>query len=171
MTNTELFANKIITGERNYEAALNLIIAAAQHELLIFDQDFTKGEFASGKKFLLLQEFLNKNSNNKLTIILQNTQFFINNCPRLLALLSTYGHRMTVYETNETPKIAKECFVIADKTHYCKRFHINQARFKYALSKEDLSKEDLEAIANLLMRYDALLAETTIALSNTKLGL
>ena len=171
MTNAELTANKIITGERNYEAALALVIAAAQHELLIFDQDFTKGDFASNERFVLLQEFLSKNSNNKLTIILQNTQFFINNCPRILALLSTYSHRMTVYETNETAKIAKECFVIADRSHYCQRFHIDQARFKYGLNKEDLRAEDLETTAGLLMRYDALLAETTSALSNTKLGL
>ena len=37
-TNT-LQANTVQTGERNYAATLDLVIAAAQHELQIFDQD------------------------------------------------------------------------------------------------------------------------------------
>lgn len=163
---TELIDSKIIMGERNYEAAINLVVTAAQHELVIFDQDFTKGGFASREKFELLQRFLSKKMTNKLTIILQNTHFFSNNCPRLQSLLSTYGHMMTVFETNDTAKIAKECFVVADKKHYCHRFHIDQARFKYALDAQNN-----ESVAGLLMRYDAIFTETTAVFSATKLGL
>ncbi|PPD18032.1 MAG: hypothetical protein CTY27_02625, partial [Methylotenera sp.] len=84
--------------------------------------------------------------------------------PRLMDLLRIYGHKMTVYETNDFAKIAKDCFVIADKQHYCRRFHIEQARFKYALHDSDTS-------TSLLLRFDELLAETTEAISVTKLGL
>lgn len=79
-------------------------------------------------------------------------------------LLSIYGHKMRVYETNDFAKIAKDCFVIADKKHYCHRFHIDQARFKFALN-------DVETTASLLLRYDELLAETADIISATKLGL
>jgi hypothetical protein len=95
---------------------------------------------------------------------LQNTTHFVQNCPRLFELLKLYGHQMVVFETNDNAKIAKDCFVIADKRHYCRRFHIDQARFKYAL-------DDLEECANLNMRFDELMDETTEALSVTKLGL
>ena len=71
---------------------------------------------------------------------------------------------MVVYETNDTAKVAKDCFVIADKQHYVRRFHIDQARFKYALN-------EVEECANLGMRFDELLDETTEAVSATKLGL
>ena len=151
-------------GERNYSAALNLVIARATTELLIFDQDFRQGDYASVHRFKLIEQFLNKAPFSKLTIILQKTDFFVNKCPKLFELLKLYGHKMTVYETNDSAKIAKDCFVIADKRHYVRRFHIDQARFKYALDDE------IEA-ANLNMRFNELFDETTESVSATKLGL
>ncbi len=160
----ELKPDTIILGERNYEAALDLVIAEAKDELLIFDQDFVHGDFASQQRFEILFEFLSKNNLSKLTIILQNSTHFVQNCPRLFELLKLYGHKMTVFETNDNAKIAKDCFVIADKRHYLRRFHIDQARFKYAF-------DDLEECANLQIRFNELLDETTEAVSVTKLGL
>jgi hypothetical protein len=160
----ELKPDTIILGERNYEAALDLVISSAEIELLIFDQDFTHGDFASLQRFNLLNDFLSKNPLSKLTIILHSTEHFVNNCPRLFELLKLYGHKMVVYETNDAAKVAKDCFVIADKRHYLRRFHIDQSRFKYAL-------DDLEECANLNMRFDELLDETADVVSATKTGL
>lgn len=164
MNESELKPNIIILGERNYAAAIDLVIASAQHELLIFDQDFVRGDYASMQRFKLIEDFLSKNSLSKLTIILQKTDYFVQHCPRLFDLLKSYGHKMVVFETNHNAKIAKDCFVIADKKHYVRRFHIEQARFKFALS-------DVEECANLAMRFDELMDETTEAVSSTKLGL
>jgi hypothetical protein len=164
MSKAELIPDSIILGERNYEAALDLVIAAAMNELLIFDQDFLKGGYASQKRYELIHHFLSNEPLSKLTIILQDTQHFINQCPKLFGLLKLYGHKMTVYETNNVAKVAKDCFVIADKRHYLRRFHIDQARFKFAF-------DDEEMVANLLMRFDELLAETASTVSVTKLGL
>jgi hypothetical protein len=160
----ELKPDTIILGERNYEAALSLLIAEAKNELLIFDQDLAHGDYASQQRFELLFEFLSKDDLSKLTIILQNASYFVQNCPRLFELLKLYGHKMTVFETNDNAKIAKDCFVIADKRHYLRRFHIDQARFKYAFDDEIES-------ANLLARFGELLDETADAVSSTKLGL
>jgi hypothetical protein len=164
MDKVNLKPNTILLGERNYEAALDLIIASAERELLIFDQDFTNGDYASLKRFEIINTFLSKNSLSQLTIILQSSEHFINHCPRLFGLLKLYGHKMTVYETNELAKVAKDCFVIADKKNYLRRFHIDQARFKYAF-------DDEVEVAALMMRYGELLDETTEAVSTTKLGL
>ena len=164
MTNAELQANTVMLGERNYEAALALVIARATNELFIFDQDLSHGDYASLQRAELIQQFLSANSLSKLTIIVQNSEFFVNKCPKLFELLKLYGHKMTVYETNDSAKIAKDCFVIADKRHYVRRFHIDQARFKYALDDE------IEA-ANLNMRFNELFDETTESVSATKLGL
>ena len=164
MDEPELIADSVMFGERNYAAALDLVIAQAENHLLIFDQSFEKGDYASLKRFELIQRFLAKNALSELTIILQNAQFFSVKCPRLFDLLSIYGHKMRVFETNDFAKIAKDCFVIADKKHYCRRFHIDQARFKFALN-------DVETSASLLLRYDELLAETADTISVTQLGL
>ncbi len=47
MDSSELIADSVIVGERNYEAALDLVIAQAENALLIFDQNFEKGGYAS----------------------------------------------------------------------------------------------------------------------------
>lgn len=164
MDETTIKPDTVLIGERDYAQAIDSVIAEATCDLCIFDQDFSKGNYASLKRYDLIHAFLQKSEQVKLTIILQNTPFFIANCPRLMDLLRIYGHKMTVYETNDFAKIAKDCFVIADKQHYCRRFHIDQARFKYALNDSDTSN-------SLLLRFDELLAETTEAVSVTKLGL
>ena len=162
--NNTLIPDQIITGEYLYSDAINLILANAERELLIFDQDLSHGDFASKKKFELFQAFLNKSPSNQLIIILQNKDFFLNKCPRLIDLLTIYGHKMTVYETNETAKHAKDCFILADDKHYVKRIHIDQARFRYGL-------DDLTTSGILNGRFKELLDATQEAVTITKLGL
>jgi hypothetical protein len=159
-----LTPNTIIIGERLYAQAIDLVIQQAQHTLLIFDQDLSHGDYPSVSRYQLLQQFLNLDAHTKLTVVLHHSDYLTTYCPRLMELLTMYGHKMTVYLTNDSAKVAKDCFVIADDLHYVKRIHIDQARFKYAL-------EDAESCANLHMRFDELLEETTYTLSPTQLGL
>lgn len=81
-----LAPNKIMVGEHLYSEAISLILANAQHELLIFDQDLSHGNFASLEKYELLQQFLSSNITSHLNIILQNTAFYQEKCPRLFGL-------------------------------------------------------------------------------------
>ena len=164
MSEIELTENSVLLGEREYIMALDLVIAAAQQTLCIFDQDFSRGNFASIKRFNLIQEFLNRDPNSKLTIVLQASDFFTTKCPRLFGLLTNFGHQITVYETNSHAKIAKDCFILADNQSYIRRFHIDQARFKYVL-------DDVETTASLMNRFEELLQETSHTISATKLGL
>lgn len=160
----ELVPNTILLGERLYADAINIILENAENELLIFDQDLSHGDFASLEKHDLLQAFLSNNINSRLTIILQNTEYFREKCPRLFKLLTIYGHKMTVYETNDSAKHAKDCFILADNQHYIKRIHIDQARFKYALN-------DVESVEPLKNRFDELLEATQDVVAVTNLGL
>jgi len=161
---SELIPGQIITGEYLYAEAINLILTNAEHELLIFDQDLSHGGFADKQKYELLQQFLNKNPSNQLTIILQNIGFFQNKCPRLQNLLTIYGHKMTVYETNQSAKHVKDCFILADNKHYVKRIHIDQARFKYGL-------DELATTSLLNTRFKELLEVTQGTVTISKLGL
>jgi len=166
MTNTDmtLIPDQIMTGEHLYAEAINIILASAERELLIFDQDLSHGDFASKQKFELIQQFLNKSPSNQLTIVLQDTGYFKNKCPRLLDLLVIYGHKMTVYETNQTAKHAKDCFILADDKNYVKRFHIDQARFRYGLN-------DLASTNQLNTRFKELLEATQDVVTISRLGL
>lgn len=156
--------NQILIGESLYAETINIVLANAKHALLIFDQDLSHGDFASLRKYQLLQQFLSKSVTSHLTIILQSTTFFKEKCPRLLSLLTTYGHKMTVYETNDSAKHAKDCFIIADDLHYIKRIHIDHTRFKYALN-------DAETVSALDSRFKELLEATHDVVTVTRLGL
>ena len=163
-TNLELIPNYIVIGERNYEEALDLVIAHAQNELLIFDADLNRGGYNNQKRFMLINQFLAKQPQNRLTIILLNADFFIQQCPRMSDLLKNYNHKMTVYKTKDAAKIAQDSFVIADKQHYIRRFNIDQARFKFAF-------DDKVNSAQLLGLFNELLEETTESISYNQLGL
>lgn len=151
MSETELIADQIIDGEKLYNQAISLIIARAQHQLLIFDQDLRHGDFSSVAKYQLLKKFLSVNIASEITIILQDEDYFQHKCPRLNELLRVYQHRFTVCVTNSNVKNIKECFIVADGAHYIKRIHIDQARFRYAfndkLSCEILHNKFLELVA------------------------
>lgn len=162
--NTELTPDKIIVGEHFYADAINLILAKAERELLIFDQDLSQGDFASKHKYELFLQFLNKSPSNQLTIVLQDTGFFQNKCPRLLNLLTIYGHKITVYVTNQSAKHAKDCFILADDKHYVKRIHIDQARFRYGF-------DDLATATLLNTRFKELLEATQDVVTISRLGL
>jgi hypothetical protein len=162
--NLTLTPNQILTGERLYSEAINTILASAQRELLIFDQDLSHGDFSSVAKFELFQQFLSNNPNSRLTIILQDTQYFQEKCQRLFNLLTVFQHKMTIYETNETVKHAKDCFVLADDAHYIKRIHIDQARFKYAMN-------DLVSTEALSTRFKEILEATHDVVAVSRLGL
>jgi hypothetical protein len=159
-----LIPNTIILGERLYAQAIDVVIQQAQHTLLMFDQDFSHGDYASVLRHQSLLQFLSRDAHTKLIIVLHHSDYLTTYCPRLMELLTKYGHKMTVYLTNDSAKVAKDCFVIADDMHYIKRIHIDQARFKYAF-------DDAETCANLHMRFDELLEETSHTLSPTQLGL
>ncbi|PKO45818.1 MAG: hypothetical protein CVU29_07590 [Betaproteobacteria bacterium HGW-Betaproteobacteria-22] len=149
--------DKIITGEHLYNEAIHIVLASAQHELLIFDQDLSHGDFASSRRYELFRDFLANHLNSRLVIILQDSSYFLHKCPRLFGLLKIYAHKMQVFVTNDTAKHAKDCFILADGAHYLRRFHIDQARFKYAFHDKTVAESlnlrfnDLkEAIQNLV---------------------
>jgi hypothetical protein len=156
--------NRIIIGEHLYSDAIGLILANAQHELLIFDQDLSHGNFSSLHTYNLLQQFLSTNVTSHLTIILQDTTFFQRSCPRMFSLLKTFGHKMSVHVTNQSAKHAKDCFILADGQHYIKRIHIDQARFKYALN-------DKPSVEVLNIRFKELKEAIQDVVTITPLGL
>jgi hypothetical protein len=162
--NDTLEPNKIILGEQLYSEAINLILKSAQHKLLIFDQDLSRGNFASLEKSAVFQNFLSTNIASQLTIILHDASFLQNKCTRLLSLLEVYGHKMRVHITNTSVKHAKDCFILADGEHYIKRIHIDQARFKYAFD----DKKSVEVLHN---RFMELLDATADTVTLKPLGL
>lgn len=164
MNDSALIPDRIIHGEQLYDEAIHLILSKAQQRLLIFDQDLKRGNFSSLANYQLLENFLASNIASEVSIILQNADYFQQQCPRLNALLKLYQHKMSVYITDNSVKNIKESFMVADEEHYIKRIHIDQARFRYGLN----DRTSTEVLHN---RFLELKSAVQDSISSTTLGL
>lgn len=155
---------QLLDGEREYEAAIDRVIATAQHTLHIFDVDFTHGNYGSVKRYELLQDFLRRGVGNTLAIVLHDVSHFTAHCPRLMNLLRLYSHAMTVYQTTDRARVANDPFVIADELHYVHRLHRDHARSVLAL-------DDPNGARSIEGRFQEILEASHPAVFATTLGL
>lgn len=160
----ELAENQILLGERNYEAATALLLEQAQRQLKIFAPDLSRGGYQSPEVARLLRDFLARDRENRLTIVMHDSRFFMTECPRLVELARLYGHALTIYLTAAHARVAQDAFVLADDLHCLHRFHVDQARFRYRL-------HDQAAARPLHERFAQLLESTASVLSVDPLGL
>ena len=154
----------ILLGERNYDAATLMVIKRAEKELLIFDPNLSRGDYQGSAVTEALRQFLAKSPANKLVIVVHDKSFIAERCARLLNLLKVYGHVVTIYETANSSKTALDAFVLADKSHYLRRFHVDQARFKYVF-------DDVAETNALLERYEQIVDGATVSSLSTHVGL
>jgi len=153
-----------LSGEQAYEAAIDTIIQHAERELQIFDADLSRGGYTSLKRYEALRGFLASNRNNRLTIVLHEVDFLSTRCPRLMELLKTYSHAISICQTAEHARAAHDPFMIADLQHYLHRFHVDDARLLLAL-------HDPVGVSSLHERFDQLLEASSPAVFATTLGL
>jgi hypothetical protein len=123
----------MLNGEAEYEAAIDTVIANAEHILHIFDPDLGAGGYNTAKRCEALRAFLMKNRANRLIMVLHETDFLTRQCPRLMQLLKLYSHAISILQTQEHGRVAGDPLVIADATHYVHRFHSGSARALLAL--------------------------------------
>lgn len=154
----------MLTGEKDYEAAIDRVIDAAESTLHIFDANLACGGYGTARRYELLSDFLRKHGKNRLVIVLHETDYFTAYCPRLMNLLKTYSHAIAIHKTTEHARIANDPFVIADEVHYVHRFHRDGARFLLAL-------HDPAGARQLEGRFQQLLDASHPAVFATTLGL
>ncbi|MDR2218950.1 MAG: hypothetical protein LBE24_00025 [Methylobacillus sp.] len=159
---------QLFSGEQEYEAALDRVIASAQKTLHVFDIDFTRGGWSSMKRCEQLQDFLRRQhvsqSEPALIIVLHEVAWLTAHCPRLVNLLRVYSHAMTIYQTTEAAHVATNPFVIADQQHYVHRLHFEHPRSVLAL-------DDPSGASGLEGRFREILEVSYSAVSATTLGL
>lgn len=127
----------MLSGEEAYAAAIDEVIERAQHTLHIFDVDLIRGGYCSLARCDGLRSFLAKGRANQLIMVLHQTDFLINRCPRLMRLLKSHGHAFSIRQTFDHVRSAADPLVIADGQHYVHRFHQDGARFLLAFSDHE----------------------------------
>jgi len=116
-----------IFGNAEYEAAIDTILGKASGRIRIFDHTLGKEYNAPGRSELL-RRFLLASRRNTLQIVLHDTRSMDRNCPRILNLLRTYAHAISIHETHPSAKLVYDPFVIGDDRCFVHRFHFDEMR-------------------------------------------
>ena len=145
-------------------AALDEIAALAQHSIRVFDSDMSEMGWNRAERVELLSAFLRRSRSSKVEIILHETRWLESSCPRLIALLRSYGDRMTIYTTGPEARSASDPLVLVDGRHFLHRFHIEQPRATLAIESPHLA-------GPLINRFEEIWATGEAGLTGTVLGI
>ena len=145
-------------------AAIDELIALARHHIQVFDQDLSQTGWNSPVRADRLAAFLREIRGRRLDIIVHDTRYLESACPRMMNLLRSYGHAMTVYQTGAEAKIATDPLVIIDGVHYLHRFHFEQPRAALGVNQPEQTKP-------LASRFEEIWTTGEPGVTGTVLGL
>lgn len=163
-TEHALKQHRVLTGEAEYQAAIDQVITQAQHTLHVFDVDLTHGGYSSLKRFEDMRDFLRRGRTNRMALVLHEIDFLTTRCPRLIDLLRTHSHSITIHMTHEHARMARDPFVIADEAHFVHRFQHDDARFLLALHDPAGARQREERFGQLLEASHPAVFATTLGL-------
>jgi hypothetical protein len=152
-----------LEGAREYEAALDTLLARPRRTLRIFDRELGPG-FNSPQRYDLLRAFLMRSRANRLYIVLHDVSGLARDCPRVLNLLRSFSHAISIQETEPQAKGVYDPFALADERDYVHRFHYEDARAVLAL-------DDPQGAHGLVRRFQEIWEASVPAVSATTLGL
>lgn len=153
-----------LSGAADYIAALDTVCSLARRNLYLFDKDFDGTGFTSEARYNALRAFLLASPHNSLHILAHNTDFLVQRCPRVMALLRQFSHNMHIHRTPKHLQHLSEPFAVADEAHYVRRFHFDDMRGL-------LARNDPQGARTLQSRFLEMWAESRPGASATTLGL
>lgn len=152
-----------LEGSREYEAALDTLLARPERVLRLFDRHLGSA-FDTSLRYDLLHAFLLRSRANRLYIVLHDTAGLSRDCPRLISLLRQFSHSVSIHETEPQAKSVYDPIALADERDYLHRFHYDDTRALLAL-------DDPQGANGLLQRFQEIWEASVPAVSATTLGL
>lgn len=144
--------------------AIDALVERATHSLRVFDVDLSQGGWNSPGRAERLGAFLRRTRGGRLEMIVHDTRYLEQSCPRLIALLRGFGHAMTVYRTGPDARSAMDPLTIADDRHFLHRFHVDGARAALAFDAPVAARP-------LVARFEEIWATGEPGINATVLGL
>lgn len=154
----------LFTTWAEYDDAVGRTIAAATHDLQIFDRDLAACALEKPERHAQLVTFLRGSPRARLQIVLQDTQRVQTAMPRTLKLLATFGHAMSITRASERLATLNDSMVLADNRSGTIRFHHDHARGKFI-------DDDQDEMAPYGRRFQEIVAEGGEPISHSVLGL
>ncbi|HKB83337.1 MAG TPA: hypothetical protein VKD04_09055 [Burkholderiales bacterium] len=152
-----------IFGNAEYETAIDTVLQKATSTIRIFDHTLGR-EYNSPRRAERLRSFLLASRRNCLQIVLHEVRTLDRDCPRILHLLRTYGHSISIHETHPAAKSVYDPFVIVDDRCFVHRFHFDEMRGLLGL-------DDPIGTYAFIERFGEIREASSPAVSATTLGL
>jgi hypothetical protein len=152
-----------LTGLREYDAAIDRVIALALGRIRIFDRRLTSA-FNQAGRIQALGIFLQANRANRVTIVVHEPERIRTDCPRLVTLQRQYAHAIRIHRTLNAARGVYDPFCVADGSHFARRFHFDTPRGVVVLN-------DAEGAAQLVRRFEEIWEASQAAVTATTLGL
>lgn len=157
-------AREILTSWNDYQMAVSQLLALAQREILIYDEDLTELHLESTEHLAAIQSILAKDGLQRLNLYLRNSQPLLNHHPRLCRLLQAWQHHVALHQTGEQIAQLRDCMILIDGCHGLIRFDKNHSRSKLLLNEP-------AELGPYLERFKDIQNESNIPISLTTLGL
>jgi hypothetical protein len=123
--------------EASYRAAIDVVLAGAQDEIRIFDQDLLQMQLESRERVARLVAFLTGGERRRLRIVVHDTGPIEQRMPRLIEMIRLHGHLIETRRTPDHLRHLADRWVLADGRHGTIRFHADHARGKLVTHMPD----------------------------------
>lgn len=157
-------ARELFTSWGEYQSAIDRLLALAEWEIRIYDQDMIELKLDSSPRLYHLKRLLQANRPDSIQCALRNFEPLKCDCPRLMHLLADYTHGMTIQQTPEHLGHLRDAMILVDGQHGLIRFDREQPRSKLLIGES-------EELLPYLRRFEEIWNEGGTPLSITTLGL
>ena len=157
-------ARELFTSWGEYQFALDRLLAMAEHEICIYDQDLSILKLDSSSRLEHINRLLQANPRDCIRIALRDAEPFRHEHPRLMKLFAAYAHSMAVQETPEHLGQLRDSMILADGRHGLIRFDRDQPRAK-------LLVDEIDELAPYRRRFDDIWHEGGTAVGPSTIGL
>jgi len=145
-------------------AAIDELIGLATQSIRVFDADLAEMGWNRPARSERLAAFLRSSRKARLEIIVHDTRWIESSCPRLVTILRTFSHAVTIHKTGAQARDASDPLLIVDGRHFLHRFHIEQPRAALGI-------EQPHAARPLVNRFEEIWATGEPGITATVLGL
>ena len=158
---------RLMEGNADALAAIDSVVDAATRELRVFDasaRSLRDRGFANPARIEVLRNLLSADRAHRLRVILHDTRAIETELPRLLDLLTRFSGQIQIHRTVGQAVDARDPMVIADKSHFWRRLHIDHPRSVVNLN-------DDAASLPIIDRYEQIWEQSELAVSGGTVGL
>lgn len=157
-------ARTLITSWSDCRLAVDQLLALAQREIRVYDQDLGPLGLASRETIAHLRQFLAGKRQPCIRVALRDGAELSARAPLFVELLATHGHLISLQQTPEHFAGLRDSMLLVDQRHGLVRFDRDQARAKLLI-------DEIDDLQPYLHRFDELWDEGGAPVTPRPLGL